>query len=36
VINVGRSTSLLVTVDRTVDDAVKDLRVLSGITYRLR
>lgn len=36
VINIGRATSLHVTVDRTVDDAVRDLRVLSGITYRLR
>jgi hypothetical protein len=36
VINVGRATSLLVTVDRTVDDDVADLRVLAGITYRLR
>jgi hypothetical protein len=36
VINVGRATSLMVTVDRTVDDGSKDLRVLSGITYRLR
>jgi hypothetical protein len=35
-INVGRSTSLLVTLDRTLDDGVKDLRLLSGITYRLR
>jgi hypothetical protein len=32
----GRSTSFLVTVDRTVDEGSKDLRVLSGIIYRLR
>ena len=36
VINVSRATSLLVTIERTVDDSVRDLRVLSGITYRLR
>jgi hypothetical protein len=36
VVNVSRTTSLLVTVDRTVDDGSRDLRVLSGITYRLR
>jgi len=36
VVNVGRSTSLLLTIDRTVDEGSKDLRVLSGITYRLR
>jgi hypothetical protein len=36
VINVGRTTSLLVTIDRTVDDTSRDLRLLSGITYRLR
>jgi hypothetical protein len=36
VINVGRATSLLVTIDRTVDDTSRDLRLLSGITYRLR
>ncbi len=36
VVNVGRATSLMVTVDRTADDGAKDLRVLSGVTYRLR
>lgn len=36
VVNVGRATSLLVTVDRTVDDQSRDLRVLSGVTYRFR
>jgi hypothetical protein len=36
VINVGRTTSLFVTIDRTVDDRTRDLRMLSGITYRLR
>ena len=36
VVNVSRTASLLVMLDRTVDDATHDLRVLSGITYRLR
>jgi len=32
----GRSMSFLVTIDRTVDEGSRDLRMLSGITYRLR
>ena len=35
-INVGRSVSLTTTVERTRDDQVRDVRVLSGITYRIR
>ena len=35
-INVGRSVSLLFTLDRTTDDAVRDLRVLTGLSYRIR
>lgn len=35
-INVGRSISLLTTVERTSDDQSHDLRLLSGITYRTR
>ena len=34
--NVGRSVSLLTTVERTSDDQTHDLRLLSGITYRTR
>jgi hypothetical protein len=33
---VGRSVSLLATVERTKDDQFRDLRVLSGITYRIQ
>lgn len=36
VIYVGRSVSLLINVDRTLDDQARDLRVLSGLTYRFR
>lgn len=36
VINVGRSTSLLVNVDRTLDEGARDLRVLTGLTVRIR
>jgi hypothetical protein len=35
-INVGRATSLLLNVDRTLDDGAREWRVLSGISYRLR
>jgi hypothetical protein len=34
--NLGRSISILAMLDRTVDDQARELRVLSGITYRLR
>jgi hypothetical protein len=33
---VGRSVSLLATVERTNQDEVREFRVLSGITYRIR
>jgi hypothetical protein len=36
VINIGRATSLHATVDRTVDEGATDLRLVSGIIYRLR
>lgn len=36
VIYVRRTTSVMFTVDRTVDDSSRDLRVLSGITYRFQ
>jgi len=35
-INVGRTLSLLLTVDRTTDDTVRDLRILTGLSYRIR
>ena len=35
-INVGRAVSLLLTVDRTTDDTVRDLRMLTGLSYRIR
>jgi hypothetical protein len=35
-INVGRSVSLLTTLEQTSDDQSHDLRLLSGITYRTR
>lgn len=35
-INVGRSVSVMTTVEHTRDDQVRDLRILSGITYRIR
>jgi hypothetical protein len=35
-INVGRATSLFVTVERTLDTGAKEFRALTGITYRLR
>ena len=35
-INVGRTVSLLLTLDRTTDDTVRDLRVLTGLSYRIR
>jgi hypothetical protein len=35
-INVGRNVSVLVDVERTRDDAARELRVLAGITYRFR
>jgi len=36
VVTVGRTTSLLVTVERTSDQTLSELRVLAGISYRLR
>jgi hypothetical protein len=36
VINISRVLSLLTTVDRTIDDQVTELRLMSGITYRFR
>ena len=35
-INVRRTVSLLFTVDRTTDDTIRDLRVLTGLSYRIR
>jgi len=35
-INVDRAVSLLFTVDRTTDDTVRDLRILTGLSYRIR
>ena len=35
-INVGRTVSLLFTLDRTTDDTIRDMRVLSGLSYRIR
>jgi hypothetical protein len=35
-INVGRSVSVMTTIERTKDDQVRDIRILSGITYRIR
>ena len=35
-INVSRALSLLLTVDRTTDDTVRDLRMLTGLSYRIR
>ena len=35
-VNVGRDVSLLFTVDRTTDDAARDLRILTGLSYRIR
>ena len=35
-INVGRSTTLLATVERSVGDDYTEFRVLSGLTYRIR
>ena len=34
--NLGRSWSLMGTVERTDDQTVEELRVLAGLTYRLR
>jgi hypothetical protein len=36
VIYASRAISVMVTVDRTVDDTTRDLRILSGITYRFQ
>jgi len=35
-INVRRALSLLFTLDRTTDDTVRDLRILTGLSYRIR
>ncbi len=35
-INVGRSVSLLLTAERTVDDQFREFRMLSGMSYRMR
>lgn len=35
-VNLNRSLSLLTTLDYTVDDDLKELRVLSGLSYRIR
>ena len=35
-INVGRSTSLLATIERSVGDDYTEFRVLSGLTFRIR
>jgi hypothetical protein len=35
-INVGRSTSLLTTVERSFDDQANGFRLMTGITYRFR
>jgi hypothetical protein len=35
-INVGRAVSLLAMVERTKDDQSRDMRLLTGITYRTR
>lgn len=35
-INVSRAISLMVTADRTTDQTSRDLRVLSGVTYRFQ
>ena len=35
-VSVGRSVSLMATVDRTSDGSYHDMRVLSGLTYRIR
>jgi len=35
-INVGRALSLLFTLDRTTDDTARDLRILTGLSYRIR
>ena len=35
-ITLPKSTSLMLTLDRTVDDQSTDLRVMAGITYRFR
>jgi hypothetical protein len=35
-INVARTVSLLFTVDRTTDDTSRDLRLLTGLSYRIR
>lgn len=36
VVNVGRSVSLLATLERNVDDSSRELRALTGMTYRFR
>jgi hypothetical protein len=36
IVNVGRSTALLFTVERTADQGRSDLRLLAGASYRLR
>ena len=35
-VNVGRAVSLMFTLDRTTDDALRDLRILTGLSYRIR
>ena len=35
-VNVSRAVSLMFTLDRTTDDAVRDLRILTGLSYRIR
>jgi hypothetical protein len=35
-INVGRALSLLLSLDHTTDDTVRDLRILTGLSYRIR
>jgi len=35
-ITLPKSTSLMFTLDRTVDDQSTDLRVMAGLTYRFR
>jgi hypothetical protein len=35
-INVGRSVSLLLTAERTRDDQIREFRMLSGLSYRMR
>jgi hypothetical protein len=36
VVTLTRAVSLLATVDRTTDGSVRDLRLTTGLTYRLR